>query len=227
MLGVVYGTAGDSIGDMIEGNPQLAQILEQIGGAQGLTDTYFSTVVGIIAIVVSAYAIRAVLRLDVEEEAMRAEYVLATATPRHRFAWSHLIFGLVVPVVVLAIAGALAGATYGAIVGDIGGQVPRVLGAAMAQLPAVWVLTGTAMALYGLAPRFVGWSWGVLVACVLLGQFGQILQLPQWSLNLSPFTHIPVVPADDVDILPFAILLVVAGGLIAAGLIGFRRRDVG
>ena len=227
VLGVVYGTAGDSIGDMIEGNPQLAQILEQIGGAQGLTDTYFSTVVGIIAIVVSAYAIRAVLRLNIEEEAMRAEYVLATATPRHRFAWSHLIFGLVVPVVVLAIAGALAGATYGAIVGDIGGQVPRVLGAAMAQLPAVWVLTGTAMALHGLAPRFVGWSWGVLVACVLLGQFGQILQLPQWSLNLSPFTHIPVVPADDVDILPFAILLVVAGGLIAAGLIGFRRRDVG
>ena len=152
VLGIVYGMAGDSIGDMIEGNPQLAEILEQIGGAQGLTDTYFSTVVGIIAIVVSAYAIRAVLRLDVEEEAMRAEYVLATATPRHRFAWSHLIFGLVLPIVILAIAGALAGATYGAIVGDVGGQVPRVLSAAMAQLPAVWVLTGTAMALYGLAP---------------------------------------------------------------------------
>ena len=107
VLGIVYGTAGDSIGDMIEGNPQLAEILEQIGGAQGLTDTYFSTVVGIIAIVVSAYAIRAVLRLNVEEEAMRAEYVLATATPRHRFAWSHLIFGLVLPIVILAIAGAL------------------------------------------------------------------------------------------------------------------------
>lgn len=227
VLGMVYGTAGDSIGDMIEGNPQLAEILEQIGGAQGLTDTYFATVVGIIAIVISAYAIRAVLRLDVEEEAHRAEYVLATATPRHRFAWSHLVFGLVVPVVMLAVSGAMAGATYGAIVGDVGAQVPRVLGAAMAQLPAVWVLTGTTMALYGLAPRRVGFSWGVLVACVLLGQFGQILQLPQWSLNLSPFTHIPVVPSDDVQILPFAILLVVAGGLIAAGLVGFRRRDVG
>ena len=227
VLGMVYGTAGDSIGDMIEGNPQLAEILEQIGGAQGLTDTYFAAVVGIIAIVISAYAIRAVLRLDVEEEAQRAEYVLATATPRRRFAWSHLVFGLVVPVVMLAVSGAMAGATYGAIVGDVGAQVPRVLGAAMAQLPAVWVLTGTTIALYGLAPRRVGFSWGVLVACVLLGQFGQILQLPQWSLNLSPFTHIPVVPSDDIEILPFAILLVVAAGLISAGLVGFRRRDVG
>ena len=217
-----------AFGDMIEGNPQLAEILEQIGGAQGLTDTYFSTVVGIIAIVVSAYAIRAVLRLSVEEEAMRAEYVLATATPRHRFAWSHLIFGLVLPIVILAIAGALAGATYGAIVGDVGGQVPRVLSAAMAQLPAVWVLTGTAMALYGLAPRLVGWSWGVLVACVLLGQFGQILQLPQWSLNLSPFTHIPVVPSrrrrDPAIRRPPRSW---PAGLVAAGLLGFRRRDVG
>ena len=61
---------------------------------RGLTDTYFAAVVGIIAIVISAYAIRAVLRLDVEEEAHRAEYVLATATPRHRFAWSHLVFRL-------------------------------------------------------------------------------------------------------------------------------------
>jgi ABC-2 type transport system permease protein len=226
VLGMVYGTAGDSVGDMIEGNPQLAEILEQIGGAQGLTDTYFATVVGIIAIVISAYAIRAVLRLDVEEEAQRAEYILATATPRHRFAWSHLVFGVVIPVVMLAVSGAMAGATYGAIVGDVGAQVPRVLEAAVAQLPAVWVLTGTAMALYGLAPRHVGFSWGVLVACVLLGQFGQILQLPQWSLNLSPFTHIPVVPSENVDILPFAILIVVAGGLIAAGLVGFRRRDM-
>ena len=80
VLGAVYGTAGDSIQGMLEGNPQLQEIFEQMGGAQGLTDTFFSTVVGIIALITSAYAIRAVLRLDVEEEAMRAEWVLATAT---------------------------------------------------------------------------------------------------------------------------------------------------
>jgi ABC-2 type transport system permease protein len=196
-----------------------------MGGAQGLTDTFFSAVVGIIALITAAYAIRAVLRLDVEEEAMRAEWVLATATPRSRFAWSHLIFGLAVPVLILAVAGLVAGATYGAIVGDVADQAMRVLGAAMLQLPAVWILTGTAMALYGLAPNRVSLSWGVLVACLILGQLGQILRFPQWSLNLSPFTHIPVF-GDDIDVLPLAVLLVVAGLLIAAGLVGFRRRDM-
>lgn len=226
VLGAVYGATGDSIGDMLEGNPQLLEIIEQLGGEQGLTDAFFSTVVGIIALVTSAYAIRAVLRLRVEEEALRAEPVLATATPRIRWAWSHLVFGVVGPVVILAIAGSLAGATYGAIIGDVVGQVPRVLGAAMVQLPAVWILTGTAMAFYGLAPRYVGLSWGVLVACVILSLLGQILQFPQWSLNLSPFSHVPLFPAEDLDAVPLVVLLVVAVGLITAGLTGFRRRDI-
>ena len=65
----VDGTAGDSIQGMLEGNPQLQEIFEQMGGAAGATDIFFSTVVGIIALITSAYAIRAVLRLDVEEEA--------------------------------------------------------------------------------------------------------------------------------------------------------------
>lgn len=227
VLGAVYGAAGDSIAGMLEGNPQLAEIFEQMGGEQALTDTFFSAVVGIIAIISSAYAIRAVLRLRVEEEGLRAEPVLATATPRVRWAWSHLIFGVLGPVLILAVAGTLAGATYGAIIGDVGGQVPRVLGAAMVQLPAVWVLTGTTMALYGLAPSRVGLSWAVLVVCLVLGQLGQILQFPQWSLNLSPFSHIPFFPAENLEALPILILLAIAATLTAAGLVGFRRRDLG
>lgn len=226
VLGAVYGASADSVGDMLEGNPQLLEIFEQLGGEQGLTDAFFSAAVGIIALVTSAYAIRAVLRLDVEEEALRAEPVLATATPRPRWAWSHLIYGVLGPVLVLGVAAVFAGIAYGAIIGDIVGQVPRVLGAAVVQLPAVWVLTGTAIALYGLVPSRVGLSWGVLVVCLILGQLGQILQFPQWSLNLSPFSHVPMFPAEDIEPLPLLVLMVVSAALITAGQIGFRRRDV-
>jgi ABC-2 type transport system permease protein len=227
ILGMVYGGAADSIGDMIEGNPQLAQIIEQMGGEQGLTDTYFSFVVGVIALLAAAYAIRAVLRLRGEEDGLRAEPVLATATPRPRWAWSHLVYGLIGPVVILALAGLLGGLTYGVISGDVAGQVPRVLAAAMVQLPAVWILTGIAMALYGLAPALVGLSWGALIACLVLGQLGQILQFPQWTLNLSPFTHTPNFPAQDIDLVPIVAMLSIAIVLIGSGLIGFRRRDIG
>ena len=143
VLGAVYGAAGDSIQGMLEGNPQLQEIFEQMGGAQGLTDIFFSTVVGIIALITSAYAIRAVLRLDVEEEAMRAEWVLATATPTYSLCLEPFDFrAWQCRSLILAVAGLVAGATYGAIVGDVADQAMRVLGAAMLQLPAVWILTG-------------------------------------------------------------------------------------
>lgn len=226
-IGGVYGSVGDSIGDMLEDSPQLAEIFELLGGEQAITDVFFSTAVGILALIASAYAIRGVLRLRVEEEEMRADPVLATATPRTRWATSHLVFGIVGPALMLVLGAAVAGATHGVIVGDVTGRASQVIGAALIQLPAVWVLTGIAIALFGLAPRFASVSWGVLVVFLLLGQLGQILQFPQWSLNLSPFSHIPLIPAESLSLTPLLTLGVIAVALIWAGLTGFRRRDVG
>jgi ABC-2 type transport system permease protein len=82
------------------------------------------------------------------------------------------------------------------------------------------------MAIYGLAPRFSAAGWGVLVMCLILGQLGQILQFPQWALNLSPFSHIPLIPAEDFVATPFLVLLAIAGLLVLGGISGFRRRDI-
>ena len=111
---MVYGSLGDSIGDMLDDSPQLAQIFEQLGGAAGITEAFFATAMGILALIATAYAIRSVLRLRVEEEGLRAEPILATATPRLRWAGSHLVYAVVGPVLMLAAAGAVSGATYGA-----------------------------------------------------------------------------------------------------------------
>jgi ABC-2 type transport system permease protein len=83
------------------------------------------------------------------------------------------------------------------------------------------------MALYGLAPGLAGISWGALIACLVLGQLGQILRFPQWTLNLSPFTHTPNFPAQDIDAVPVVVLLSIAIVLIGVGFVGFRRRDIG
>jgi ABC-2 type transport system permease protein len=157
---------------------------------------------------------------------MRADPVLATATPRIRWASSHLVFAVLGPVLILTVAGSVAGVVYGAIIGDVAGQVPSVLGAAMIQIPAIWVVVGIAVVLFGLAPQYSDAIWGVLVAFFLLGQLGRILQFPQWSLNLSPFSHIPALPAEELTFTPLLILALLAVVLTAIGLAGFQRRDV-
>lgn len=226
VLGAIYGSAADSIGQLLADNPQLEMVFEAMGGTERLIDTFFSVAVGVIALVAAAYSIRTVLRLKVEEDTLRSELVLATATPRSRYAWSHLTYAIVGPVLVMAVAGFCAGAAYGAISGNLFESVPRVMVAAMAQLPAIWVLTGAAVALYGIFPRLSTLSWGVLAMSLIVGQLGQILQFPRWSLNLSPFSHIPLIPAEGFVATPFLILLAVATALVVGGVSGFSSRDV-
>jgi ABC-2 type transport system permease protein len=131
------------------------------------------------------------------------------------------------PVLMLLVGGTVAGATYGAITGDIGGELSTILEAAIIQVPAVWVVAGLTILLFGVAPRATMLAWVVLVVSLLLGQLGRILQFPQWALNLSPFSHVPALPVAELDYTPLVILTAIALLLTAAGFIGLRRRDLG
>jgi ABC-2 type transport system permease protein len=79
----------------------------------------------------------------------------------------------------------------------------------------------------GLAPRATAAAWGFLGACFVIGMFGQLLDLPGWIQDISPFQHVPSYPAADLHALPLAVLVVIAAGLAALGLDSFRRRDLG
>ena len=65
------------------------------------------------------------------------------------------------------------------------------------------------------------------MAFLVLGPLGPLLQLEQWLMNLSPFVHLPAVPGEEVSAQPLVALVGVAAALGAAGLAGFRARDVG
>jgi ABC-2 type transport system permease protein len=94
------------------------------------------------------------------------------------------------------------------------------------QLPAVWVLAALAVALAGALPRIAGAAWGGLATCLLILLFGGAVQLDQWVLDISPFTHLPHVPGSPVTALPLVVLLAVAAALAALGAFGLRRRDI-
>jgi ABC-2 type transport system permease protein len=225
-VGAVVGGVTETVSEMFTDNPQLQAIFEGLGGQAGLTNVYLSAVVGFLGLAAAGYAVQAVLRLRSEETEARAEPVLTTAVGRSQWAVGHLLFALAGPAVALAAFGLVAGLVYGASIGDVRGELPRVLAGAVVQLPAVWVLVGIAIAFFGLLPRLVSLSWAALAIFALLGQFGEVLQLDKRLLNISPFAHLPALPGGEVSAAPLVWLVVVAAVLAAAGLIGFRRRDV-
>jgi ABC-2 type transport system permease protein len=68
--------------------------------------------------------------------------------------------------------------------------------------------------------------WALLAGVFVIGFFGEILSLPAWVFDLSPFEHTPQVPAAEVTVTPLVLLTAVAAGLIALGVYAFARRDV-
>jgi ABC-2 type transport system permease protein len=57
--------------------------------------------------------------------------------------------------------------------------------------------------------------------------FGQLLDVPTWVADISPFQHVPQYPASSFDLVPLVALFALAMGLSAIGLVGLRRRDIG
>lgn len=225
--GVLFGGVAKTSADLLEGNEQLTKIMERIGGTSGAADIFLAGTLGFGAIAVAAYGISAALRMRTEEASLRSEPLLATAVSRTRWAAGHLVFAFLGPALVMAVTGLAAGVAYGASTSDIGHQVPRVLAGALVQLPAIWVLGGLAVAVFGLAPRMApAIGWAALSACVVLGQVGAALQLSQSLLDISPFTHIPRVPGGAVSAVPLLILTAIAAALAAVGVVAFRRRDI-
>jgi len=225
VLGLVVGDIATQVGTFFTSDAA-RQLLTQLGGRAGVTDAFLALELAFTGIVVSAYGIQAALRLHAEESSLRAEPVLATGVPRLAWAGAHVLVAVLGSTAMLATAGLAAGVGYAAQTGDAG-QVPRVLGAALVQLPAAWVLTGVVVALFGLAPRLVTLAWGALVVVLLVGELGPLFRAPGWVLDLSPFTHLPHLPGGQLSAAPLLWLTVVAVALAVAGFAGLRRRDVG
>ena len=107
-----------------------------------------------------------------------------------------------------------------------GSHLGSILAGALVQVPAVWVVTGIAALLVGAFPRLTPAAW-VLAVVVLIGQLGPVLQLPQWVMDISPFSHVPKLPGGTVEWLPLLVLILLAAALKIAAISGFRRRDIG
>jgi ABC-2 type transport system permease protein len=225
IVGAAFGSIADDIGDVIGDSREVRDALARLGGTERLSDAYLASTFGILALIAAGYAVQAVLRLRGEESDGRAEPLLATAVSRTRWALSHTAIALAGTVALMAVAGLTAGIGDAVVTGDAG-RLPRLLGAALAQVPAAWVLAGAALVLFGLAPRATAAAWGLLALCLALAELGPVLELSDTIVDLSPFAHSPQLPGGSLSAAPLT-LAAIAAVLGAAGLAGLRRRDLG
>ncbi|WP_157735475.1 polyketide antibiotic transporter [Pseudofrankia inefficax] len=178
-----------------------------------------------VVVAVSACACAQVGAAREEELDQRLETLLAQPVRRSRW----LAGRLALAVAVLAVLALTAGffAWTGAIVGGVRISLPRMLEAGANSLPTAVLFLGLAALAYALAPRAgSGLAYGGLVVAFGWQLVASLLGPPQWVVDLSPFAHVGLVPAQPFRPVAAVILAAVGVAAAAAATTLFGRRDL-
>lgn len=224
LFGAMYGSLASEVETFVESNPEMQEFIQQVGGAS-FTKSWLAAIMSMLAMVCSVFGILAIARMRTEETSGRAEPVLSTALTRTGWVAGHLTVALAGGAAVMLACGLGLGLSAMASTGD-SSLLTGLLGAALTYVPAVWLATGLALTLFGLLPGAVHAAWAVLVYALFVGMIGPLLRLPGWLNDLSPFFHVPQLPAADFTVTPVVLLAAVAAGLVAIGFAGVRQRDL-
>lgn len=223
VMGLVLGALVTSMGSLL--NSAVARAaLERLGGRGELEQVVLAALAGIVALMVTGFAVSVVAHTGTEESTGRVEQVLATATSRTQTyaAVGAVALGGALWLLLLAGAGVALG-----LVGPDPGLAARALPALLVQWPAVAVVTGLSLLGMGIGRGlwWTGWAW--LGAFVTLGEVGPMLGLDSRVLDLSPYRHVPRVPTEGWATWSLLGLVALSASLILAGWFAHQRRDIG
>jgi ABC-2 type transport system permease protein len=226
LLGVLYGAVIPTVPDLIESNPEMADVVGASGQAaeDALIDAFLGYIYLFMALIACGFIVASVLRLGTEEEVGRAEVVLATPVSRTSWMAATTALALIAAVKLTILMGLGLAVGYGLGSGEWDQVLTQVVGQ-LAYLPGTLVVGALAAALFGLLPRGTGIAWTAVALIALQVVLGQLLQLPDAVQAISPFWHLAAVPVDDFEVVPYVSLLLITAALVAAGLWGYRRRD--
>lgn len=220
--GLAYGSIGSDVGSVVGNSSTTREMFVRSGD---LVDGFYGVAMLMLALLTGGFAIASALRPRTEEDGGRLEALLATGLSRSRWLVGHVAVTVVGVLLVLAAAGIGLGVGYAAVTGDEGALV-RLSVPVLEYAAPVLVLSGVTRLLVGAVPRWAALAWLPLVLATVVMLFGEVLRLPQWLQDLSPFEHLPLVPAQDFRLAPFLVVLALALALSVAGQVAFSRRDI-
>lgn len=225
VLGASYGSV---MGDMDSFFADVDIMQELLVPTEGfsLVEQFIPTLMSVMGIICTIPVLMAMLKLKGEEKNVRIEHVLGRAVSRTRLLGSYVLISLIASFIMLSLAGLGLGTVADAMMEE-GFDVGMAYRAALAYLPALWVMVGLAVLLLGWAPKFIGLIWLYLTVSFFIIYLGGLFQFPEWAGQLTPFGYVSGIPIEEFELGTAAILALVAVVLMAFGFVGFNKRDIG
>ena len=205
---------------------QLDQELAKLGSGSVLTPKgYLGFSFLFFVVAISLFCCSQIAAARHEEADERLETMFALPVSRRRWLGGRLVLAAGAAVLISLVAGVLAWA--GAASQGVEISLATMLGAGANCLPVSVLFLGAAALAYGAFPRAsAGIAYGLVAVAFLWQLFGALLGAPRWLVDVTPFAHIGLVPAQAFDAV--GAVSMVAIGLLACGggLWLFSRRDL-
>lgn len=216
-LGVLFGAIAPGLQSVIQ-TTGAQQLVDRLGGA------LIAAILSVSAMIITAFAVSVVTRAAGDEAAGRAEQVLATGASRARWFAMIVTVGFGGAAVLLVLTGAGLAAGYG-LAG--GAAAWRSVPAALAWVPAVWLVAALGLLAWSVRSRWATLGWVATVAFLTVTLLGELFRLPHWFVRLSPYSAVPAYPAQAWSWPALLVLLALAVAVTGAAWLRFRGRDIG
>lgn len=176
-------------------------------------------------LVLSLFACAQVAAARNAEAEEQLEVLFALPVSRRRWLAGRLLLAVAGAVGIGLLAGVLAWA--GAALENAHVSLWQMLGAGANCLPAALLFLGLGALVYALLPRAsTAINYGLVTLAFVWQLFGGALGAPKWLLDLSPFQHVGLVPAQAFRGTAAAVMLAIAAASALSALWAFRRRDL-
>jgi len=228
IVGALYGVIIGDMAAFVESNEMFRRMLEGGVGtdaiAAGLTEQYVALLMVVMAMLACVPVLILTGRLRGEETHGRLEPILARAVKRTTMFGSYILIATLTSVAAMVCA---AIGLYLPTTGQNAITFTACMAAALVYLPALWLMMGLCVLLAGAAPRLTALCWVLFAYSFAAIYLGRMYSLPAWTAQITPFGHVPQLPAQAFAAAPLLVMTALAIALGAVGLIWFARRDIG
>jgi ABC-2 type transport system permease protein len=102
-----------------------------------------------------------------------------------------------------------------------------MLGAGANCLPIALLFLGLGALAFALVPRATsGIAYGLILAAFVWQLFGSLLDVPDWTVDLTPFHQVALVPAESFKAVAAIVMLAIGVLAMLAAVRLFERRDL-
>lgn len=226
VFGLVVGAITGTITDFLASNPAIERATENADLGRLLSTAGFvATMDSFAALLIGFYVVSSLHVVSEDEDDGRLELVYAASVTRIGWLGAQvLVTGLFAVVLGLI---ASAGIWVGNMAGSTNLSFRQSSVGMLNVLPLGALALGLAVLLYGVRPTLVvPVTGGALVAGYLMTFLQPALNLSDRMLDLSPFHHRALVPAQPVAWVSTLVMLAVAACLVVAGSMAFAARDL-